>query len=278
MSETPEQSAPPIVWITGASSGIGRALAHEWGTRGAKLILSGRDLQRLSAVADRTGADAITVPFDVRDSAAMQRSVERALSWAGRIDVLVNNAGISQRSLALETSMEVYRQIIDIDLVSQIELTQTLLPRMVAQGGGKLVFISSIAGKVGVPLRTAYSAAKFGLIGYADALRAEVKQHGIDVHVIAPGSVATDVSKNALGADAKPRGFSDDAIDNGMPVSKAAREIVDAVAAGTREVIVSDGSERRMGELRKTQDEVFDRMAELMEEGYAEKLGVGGEN
>lgn len=274
MSET---KTPPVVWITGASSGIGRALAHEWGERGAKLILSGRDLQRLSAVADRTGADAITVPFDVRDSAAMQRSVERALGWAGRIDVLVNNAGISQRSLALETSMEVYRQIIDIDLVSQIELTQALLPKMVEQGGGKLVFISSIAGKVGVPLRTAYSAAKFGLIGYADALRAEVKQHGIDVHVIAPGSVATDVSKNALSADAKPRGFSDDAIDNGMPVSKAAREIVDAVTAGEREVIVSDGAERRMGELRKTQDEVFDRMAELMDEGYAEKLGASGE-
>ncbi len=275
MSATPGQ---PVVWITGASSGIGRALAHEWGERGAKLILSGRDLQRLSAVADRTGADAITVPFDVRDSEAMQRSVERALAWAGRIDVLVNNAGISQRSLALETSMEVYRQIIDIDLVSQIELTQALLPTMVAQGGGKLLFISSIAGKVGVPLRTAYSAAKFGLIGYADALRAEVKQHGIEVHVIAPGSVATDVSKNALGADAKPRGFSDEAIDNGMPASKAAREIVNAVIAGEREVIVSDGAERRMGELRKTQDEVFDRMAELMEEGYAEKLGASGEN
>ena len=190
--------------------------------------------------------------------------------------MLVNNAGISQRSLALETSMEVYRQIIDIDLVSQIELTQAILPKMVSQGGGKLVFISSIAGKVGVPLRTAYSAAKFGLIGYADALRAEVKQHGIDVHVIAPGSVATDVSKNALGADAKPRGFSDEAIDNGMPVGKAAREIVDAVTAGEREVIVSDGAERRMGELRKTQDEVFDRMAALMEEGYAEKLGASG--
>ncbi len=269
-------SHPPVVWITGASSGIGRALAHEWGERGAKLILSGRDLQRLSAVADRTGADAITVPFDVRDGDAMQRSVERALSWAGRIDVLVNNAGISQRSLALETSMEVYRQIIDIDLIAQIELTQALLPRMVEQGGGKLVFISSIAGKVGVPLRTAYCAAKFGLIGYADALRAEVKQHNIDVHVIAPGSVATDVSKNALDADAQPRGFSDEAIDNGMSVSKAAREIVDAVTAGTREVIVSDGAERRIGELRKTQDEVFDRMAELMEEGYAEKLGAKG--
>lgn len=273
MSETSNQ---PVVWITGASSGIGRALAHEWGERGAKLILSGRDLQRLSAVADRTGADAITVPFDVRDSAAMQRSVERALSWAGRVDVLVNNAGISQRSLALETTIEVYRQIIEIDLLAQIELTQALLPKMVEQGGGKLVFISSIAGKVGVPLRTAYSAAKFGLIGYADALRAEVKQHEIEVHVIAPGSVATDVSKNALGADAKPRGFSDEAIDNGMPVGKAAREIVDAVAAGEREVIVSDGAERRMGELRKTQDEVFDRMAALMEEGYAEKLGAKG--
>ncbi|MEO1921297.1 MAG: SDR family NAD(P)-dependent oxidoreductase [Sphingomonadaceae bacterium] len=277
MNETPAKTAEgQVVWITGASSGIGRALAHGWGARGAKLILSGRDLQRLSAVADRTGAETITVPFDVRDSEAMQRSVERALAWAGRIDVLVNNAGISQRSLALETSMEVYRQIIDIDLVSQIELTQAILPKMVSQGGGKLVFISSIAGKVGVPLRTAYSAAKFGLIGYADALRAEVKQHGIDVHVIAPGSVATDVSKNALGADAKPRGFSDEAIDNGMPVGKAAREIVDAVTAGEREVIVSDGAERRMGELRKTQDEVFDRMAALMEEGYAEKLGASG--
>ncbi|MBT8427989.1 MAG: SDR family NAD(P)-dependent oxidoreductase, partial [Erythrobacter sp.] len=218
-------------WITGASSGIGAALAGEWAKRGANIILSGRDESRLSAVADRLETETKTLPFDVRDDEAMQQATEEAASWKDGVDIFVANAGISQRSPAVDTDMQVYRDIIDIDLTSQIAATQALLPHMTQRGSGKLLFISSIAGKVGVPMRTAYCAAKHGLIGYADALRGELSQSGIDVHVICPGSVATDVSRNALSADGTPRGRSDRVIDNGIRPEDAAKRIIDAVEA-----------------------------------------------
>lgn len=264
------------VWITGASSGIGAALAKEWASRGAALVLSGRDEARLAQVASELDAQTCVEPFDVRDDAAMQAAVERATSWRGGVDVFVANAGISQRSRATKTAMQVYRDIIEIDLTAQIAHTQALLGHMVERGKdgqrGALVFISSIAGKVGVPMRTAYCAAKFGLAGYADALRAELSQSGVGVHVVYPGSVATDVSRNALGADGQARGRSDDVIDNGIPPDEAARTIVDAVAAGTREIIVARGMEEALGEGRRTPDALFDQVAAMVAGGYMEKM------
>ena len=186
--------------------------------------------------------------------------------------MFVANAGVSQRSQALKTDMQVYRDIIDIDLTAQIAATQALLPHMAARGSGKFVFISSIAGKVGVPMRTAYCAAKFGLIGYADALRAELSNRGVDVHVIAPGSIATNVSRNALNADGNKRGRSDEAIDNGIPADEAARTMVDAIAANQREIIVARGMEEAMGEMRRTPDQLFDQVAAMVAAGYIEKM------
>mgnify|MGYP000244354298 CR=1 FL=1 len=151
------------------------------------------------------------------------------------------NAGISQRSRALKTDMQVYRDIIAVDLTAQIAFTQGLIGHMAERGSGALGFISSIAGKVGVPMRTAYCAAKFGLAGYADALRGELSQTGVTVHTIYPGSVATNVSRNALTADGARRGASDPAIDNGIPADVAARQMLDEIAAGTREIIVAEG-------------------------------------
>ena len=159
-------------WITGASSGIGAALAREWASRGANIILSGRDEARLADVAGTLPNESLVLPFDVRDDMAMQAATEQAIAWKG-VDIFVANAGVSQRSAAVDTDMSVYREIIDIDLTAQIAATQALLPHVTARGSGHLLFISSIAGKVGVPMRTAYCAAKFGLVGYADALRAE---------------------------------------------------------------------------------------------------------
>ena len=160
------------VWITGASSGIGAALAKECASRGAAVVLSGRDEARLAAVAEECG-EALTLPFDVRDEETMRAATAKAIEWRGGIDMFVANAGVSQRSRASETAMQVYRDIIDIDLTAQIAATQALLPHALERKAGALVFISSVAGKVGVPMRTAYCAAKHGLIGYADALRAE---------------------------------------------------------------------------------------------------------
>lgn len=263
------------VWITGASSGIGAALAREWARRGARIVLSGRDEARLREVANGLGTEMLTLPFDVRDEAAMRAATKEAINWHG-VDIFVANAGISQRSAAVDTAMGVYRDIIDIDLTSQIAATQALLPHLVKRGSGRLVFISSIAGKVGVPMRTAYCAAKFGLIGYADALRAELSQSGIDVHVVCPGSVATNVSRNALNADGSPRGTSDKAIDNGIPADEAARRIVDAIELNSREIIVAAGMEEAMGELRRTPDQLFDQVAAMVASGYMEKMKAEG--
>ena len=259
------------IWITGASSGIGAALAREWAGRGAAIILSGRDRDRLDAVAGSLDTETLVLPFDVRDEDNMRQATQEAVAWRG-VDVFVANAGVSQRSPATQTAMQVYRNIVEIDLLAQIAATQALLPHLTERQSGKLVFISSIAGKVGVPLRTAYCAAKFGLIGYADALRAELSQSGVDVHVVCPGSVATDVSRNALTGDGEKRGKSDRAIDNGIPPAEAAKRIVDAIAEGQREIIVAQGMEEAMGELRRTPDELLDQVAAMVAAGYMEKM------
>ncbi|MDP3675540.1 MAG: SDR family NAD(P)-dependent oxidoreductase [Novosphingobium sp.] len=258
-------------WITGASSGIGEALARESSKRGARVILSGRNVAELERVAAACG-EALVLPFETTDYAALPDLVAQAWAWQGGIDVLINNAGISQRSLAEETGFEVYERIVAVDLLAPIALTQALLPRMIARKSGRLAFISSVAGKVGVPMRTAYSAAKFGLLGYADALRAELSVHGIQVHGIAPGSIRTNVSRNALTADGSARGFSDPAIDNGIAPDAAAAEMLDAMAAGQREIVVAQGVEKQMGELTRTPDALFDQVAALMARGYAAQL------
>jgi short-subunit dehydrogenase len=260
------------IWITGGSSGIGAALAKEWADRGAKVILSGRDEGRLAEVANGLDTDTLILPFDVRDDAALAEANAKAIARTGKVDVFVANAGISQRSQALKTEMQVYREIIDIDLTAQIAASQSLLPHMAERGSGKLVFISSIAGKVGVPMRTAYSAAKFGLIGYADALRAEMSVRGVDVHVVAPGSVATNVARNALTADGSRRGASDDAIDNGIPAPEAAKTMVDAIEAGQREIIIARDFEEQMGEMCRTPDTLLDQVAGMVAAGYMEKI------
>ena len=266
-------------WITGASSGIGAALARALARRGARLVLSGRNVAALEAVAAECG-EALVLPFETTDITAIAPAVEKAWDWAlggsGGIDMLVNSAGISQRSLAVDTSFAVYERIIGVDLLAPIALTQAILPRLAARGSGRVVMISSIAGKVGVPLRTAYSAAKFGLIGYADALRTEVAQLGLKVHVIIPGSVRTDVSRNALTADGSRREASDKAIENGIDPDVAAAEMLAAIARDEREIIVATGAEQALAELRRTPDAVFDQLAGLMASGYAEKMKAEG--
>ena len=264
-----------IMWITGASSGIGEALSKGLAVRGAKLILSGRKVAELERVNEACGGGHLILPFETTDLAALADIVEQAKAWGGRIDGLINNAGISQRSLAQETDFSVYQQVIDIDLIAPIALTQAVLPTMITQKSGRIVMIASVAGLVGVPLRTAYCAAKHGIVGYADALRTEVVGQGISVHVIAPGSVKTNVSVNALGKDGKPRGFSDDAIENGIDVDEAALRMMTAIEAGAREIIVADGMEANIVNMRRSDpDAAFDFGAAMVAQGYAAKMGA----
>jgi short-subunit dehydrogenase len=262
-------------WITGASSGIGAALVRRLGERGARVILSGRDQARLDAVAASIPTDTLTLPFDVRDDDAMHAATDAAIDWSGGIDGFVANAGVSQRSRATKTDMRVYREIIEIDLLAQIAATQALLPHVTGRNSGRLVFISSVAGKVGSPMRTAYSAAKFGLAGYAEALRAELSQGGVSVHVIYPGSIATGVSRNALTGDGSVRGRSDATIDSGMAPDGAADSMLDAIAEGQREIIVAEGVEQAIAEMRRAPDELLDQVAAVVAAGYMERLENG---
>lgn len=266
-------------WITGASSGIGEALAHILASRDVRLILSGRNVGALDRVARECGADrCLTLAFDVRDFAAVPSHVERAIAWAGQIDCLVNNAGISQRSLASETAFSVYEEIVAIDLLAPIALTQAILPHMIARGSGRLVAISSVAGIIGAPMRSAYSAAKHGIFGYFDSVRCENAHLGIDVHVIAPGSVKTNVSRNALNGDGSRRGSSDAAIDAGMSPDDAATAIMTAIDGGVRELILADGQEAHLASLRRSNpDALFDTLASAVQRGYAAKLAAGSQ-
>lgn len=259
-------------WITGASSGIGAALARALAARGARLILSGRNVAALDAVARDCG-ETLTLPFEVTDFAKIPALAERAWGWKGRIHGLVNNAGISQRSLAVETAFAVYQQIVAVDLMAPIALTQAVLPRMVQAGGGRVVAISSVAGLVGAPLRSAYSAAKHGLIGYHDSVRAENEHLGIHVHVFAPGSVKTNVSRNALVADGTSRGMSDAAIENGVSSADTADAMLAAITAGTRELVLATGIEHELVVLRRRDpDALFDQMSGLVRAGYAQSM------
>jgi dehydrogenase/reductase SDR family member 7B len=272
--------AGQTAWVTGASSGIGAALSVALARQGARVVLSGRNVAALDMVAKDCG-DALVLPFESTDTAAISPAVAQAWEWAqagsGGIDLLVNNAGISQRSLAQETSYAVYERIIGVDLLAPIALTQELLPHMVTRGSGRIAMISSIAGKVGVPMRTAYCAAKFGLAGYADALRAEVAHLGLQVHNIYPGSIRTAVSRNALTADGSTRGVSDKAIDNGIDPGKAANDMIAAMLRGEREIIVAEGVELAMGEARRTPDDLLDQVGALMARGYAERMQAEAE-
>ena len=272
--------AGQTAWITGASSGIGAARARGLAAQGARLVLSGRNVTALEAVAADCG-DVLVLPFESTDYAAIPPAVQQAWDWAanssGGIDLLVNNAGISQRSLAQETGFGVYQQVIAVDLLAPIALTQALLPRMVARGSGRIAMISSIAGKVGVPMRTAYCAAKFGLAGYGDALRAEVAHLGLQVHNIYPGSVRTDVSRNALTADGNKRGVSDKVIDNGIEPAVAVAQMIEEMLGGAREIIVAEGAELAMGEARRTPDALLDQIGAFMAAGYVQRMNEGAE-
>lgn len=245
-----------VMWITGASSGIGEALAKGLLAAGAWVILSGRREDALQAVAAAAPERTLVLPFESTDYDALPDIVERAWRWHGRVDCLVNNAGISQRSLALDTDFSVYRKIMEVDYFAPVALTQLLLPRLVAQGGGQLAVVSSVAGKVGAPLRTSYCGAKHAVVGYFEALRAEVEvAHGVHVSVILPGSVRTSISLNSLNSDGNRRGRSDVNIENGMPAEEAARLIMEGLEQRQHTIDVVEGIEQMALQLRSSDPE-----------------------
>ncbi len=228
------------VWITGASSGIGEALAYAYAGAGASLVLSARSKDKLEAVkANCKGSGSVWIyPLDVSDFDRCRQVSREVLAETGGVDILINNAGVSQRSLAAETAFEVDQRIMDVNFLGTVALTKAVLPHMLERGRGHLVAISSIAGKLSTPLRTAYAASKHALHGFFDGLRAEVEDRGVSVTLICPGYIRTDVSRNALTATGEKHGKMDAGQSRGMDPDECARRIVRAVKRRKREAYI----------------------------------------
>jgi dehydrogenase/reductase SDR family protein 7B len=243
-----------VVWITGASSGIGEALASEYVNRGAKVVISSPETDKLNELCDSFNAlhpeSAIVAPLDLTKCNEIHGIVEKVIELAGKVDILINSAGISQRSLIIETPVEIDRKIFEVNYFGPVILTKSVLPHMISNGGGTIAVISSIVGKFGFPLRSAYSASKHALHGFFETLRAEVKKDNINVTIICPGRVQTNISVNAITKDGKPYGIMDKGQLRGIPAEKCARKIVRAINKKRKEVYIG-GSELIMPCLKK---------------------------
>ncbi|MGV6851336.1 MAG: SDR family oxidoreductase [bacterium] len=217
------------VWITGASSGIGEALAEEYAKQGARLILSARRGPQLKQLAARleNARDHKVVPLDVSQTDGIPEQVELVLNELGKIDILVNNAGISQRAKVEDTTLEMDRRLFEVNFFGAVALTRALLPTLI-QNKGKIVVISSVTGKVQTPGRSAYCASKHALQGWFDALRCEVWRKGVHVLLVTPGFIKTNLSFAALEADGTARNRMDKNQQKGMDVNKAAKGIIRA--------------------------------------------------
>ena len=228
------------VWITGASSGIGEALAYDLSRRGARLVLSSRREDALHAVRDRCARpdEHLVQPLDLADTDSLHAAADRVLEQGGGVDVLVNNGGISQRSLARETDLSVVRRIMEVNFFGSVTLTQAVLPSMLARQSGHLVVVSSVVGTFGTPMRSAYAASKHALHGYFDSLRAEVHDEGVRVTLVCPGFVATSVGDHALTANGTPLGEVKDVQPVGIPPAECAVAIANAVEKEKDEVYV----------------------------------------
>ncbi|MBC7520833.1 MAG: SDR family NAD(P)-dependent oxidoreductase [Sandarakinorhabdus sp.] len=255
--------AGKTVWVTGASSGIGRGLALALASEGARLILSGRNVEALGDVAAACPGASV-LAFDATDLDALPAIVARAQAITGHIDLLVNNAGIGARGLARDTVFDVYRRVMEVDFFAPLRLTQLVLPAMRARGTGHLAVVSSLSGKFGNPGATAYCSAKFALIGYFDALRSEVAHEGIGVTVITPGFVKTNIAAHSLNADGLPHGPSAGSFDRGITAEESAEQIITGFKAGQREIPVGRGPEMALLDLKRSDpDQVFDMMAAM---------------
>ncbi|WP_168405262.1 SDR family NAD(P)-dependent oxidoreductase [Acinetobacter indicus] len=237
-----------VVWITGASSGLGKALAKECALQGADVILTARRYEELEKVRVTllNPERHVSVCADITDESQVRHAYAQVLAAKGRIDWLINNAGLSQRALIQDTTMQTERAIMEVDYFSQVFLTKTVLPTFIAQKSGRIAFVSSVAGLLGTQYRASYSAAKAAIHMWANSLRAEVAQEGIEVSVIFPGFVKTNVSFNALNGEGKPQGHQDEAIENGLEPDLFAQTMVSALLAG-EEYIVVGGAKEKLG-------------------------------
>lgn len=229
-----------VVWVTGASSGIGKSLAFALSDHGAKVIISSRNIEKLKKVKlqckDPEKIKILKVDLD--DYLNLNKLVQNAISLFGTIDILINNGGISQRSLAIDTDITIDTRIFKTNYFGTVALTKALLPYFVARKNGHIVVVTSVVGKIGTPLRSSYAASKHALHGFFDSLRSEVYNDNIAVTLICPGYVNTNVSINALTADGTPQNTMDKATAGGLSPEYVAERMLKVIMKKKQEVVI----------------------------------------
>jgi dehydrogenase/reductase SDR family protein 7B len=241
-----------VIWITGASSGIGKALAQELSYQNALLIISARDKNSLEMVRElcKNPKNVWIIPLDLEKHSTFSEITQRAINVFGRIDILVNNGGISQRSLAIETQISVDKKIMEINYTGTVALTKTILPHFIDNQKGQIAVTTSIVGKFGFPYRSSYSATKQALHGFFESLRSENVSHGIKISMIIPGRVKTNISVNALDKEGNAYNEMDQGQNKGKSVTKTAKIIVSKLQIEKKEILVG-GSEVVMVHVRR---------------------------
>ena len=245
LTSNEERWAEKTVLVTGASSGIGEALCRELATRGARVVLAARrrpELERVGRSLDHAERHRIWT-VDLSDSVKLPQWAKALEEQVGRIDALFANAGISQRSSALETRLHVERRLFAVNYWAPVILTKTLAPAMVARGEGQICVVTSVMGKLGTPHRSSYAATKHALHGYFDCLRHELRPGGVHVTLAAPGYVHTQISVNALTGSGEPLGEMRKTTAAGIDAGVCARKIVNAVEAEKDEVLIAGAKE-----------------------------------
>ncbi len=230
-----------VVWIVGASSGIGKVLAVEFSKQEAIVIISSRNTSQLNEVkqeCDTYTPECFVLPLDLTKSENFNEKTKTIISKYQKIDFLIINGGVSQRSYITETALDIDRKIMEINYFGNIALTKSVLPYMLQQKTGHIATVSSIVGVFGFPLRSAYSASKHALHGFYETLRAEHYSDNIKVSVIIPGRVKTNISINALTQEGKAYGKNDDGQAGGITAEKAAICILKGIRKEKKEILV----------------------------------------
>ncbi|MDF2438600.1 MAG: short-chainputative dehydrogenase [Bacteroidota bacterium] len=221
-----------IVWITGASSGIGEALAYNAANEGAKIVISARrenELKRVAAACKTDPSNVFVLPLDLENTTNVEEKVNQVIQKFGRIDVLINNSGMGHRTKAVNTSTEIDRKVMEVNFFGTINLTKAVAKKMQAQKSGKIVVISSIMGKYGLPLYSTYAASKFALYGYFESLRQELYKDNVRVLIVSPGFINTDVSTKLLMENGKEYGIKSESQNKGMSPDNCAKGIIKAI-------------------------------------------------
>lgn len=231
-----------IIWITGASSGIGAEMANQLSEAGATIILSARNETGLIQVKNelKNSQNHLCLPLDLEHSENFSDLAKQVFDKYGRIDFLFNNGGLSQRSTVAETSLEIDRKIMEINYFGNIALTKAVLPYMIEQKSGHIIVISSIAGKFGFFLRSAYSASKHALYGFYESLLLEEEKNGIRVTIASPGKINTEISKHALNAEGTTHGIMDHNQATGMSAEECVKQLLSAVTKNKKDILIGN--------------------------------------